>query len=285
MRYGLLLLGCLATACGGNLSNDDLEFLNALPAREDLAAKLPGAEASASSREIRSRVDRLELPALGTPSQTYLETRRVSEEFNTALDGLLALLEAIRQLPPTQREPDRRLWGPMSSDQPGQEVRFLMERHAEQFAYRLQVRRAGAGEEAWWSLIEGTFQAGRGLRRGAGQVSLRLAPAKARGLDVGELAYLDRLDFNYQTHSPPIQVEALLVPAAGQSTTEVRHAYRELPGSLGEMGFMLASRDLVRGDALEELHILSRWTRERGVGVVTVRGGDLPTGVSATQVE
>ncbi|HEY0093601.1 MAG TPA: hypothetical protein VGB96_04720, partial [Archangium sp.] len=82
----LLLLGCLATACGGNFSNDDLEFLNALPAREDLTAKLPGSEAGVSAGGLRQRVAAL---AVGDPSTLYEDTHRASTAFNGGLDGLL----------------------------------------------------------------------------------------------------------------------------------------------------------------------------------------------------
>lgn len=285
MREALLLLVCVCAACGGNFSNGDLEFLNALPVREELASKLPGGEAGAQG--VGQRVDRLEVPVPGEPSQLYQETRRSSEEFNAGVYGLLTLLESIRQVPPTQRGPDWRLWGPwLDRAHPGSEVRFAMQREGERFNYGLQLRPARAGEEAWWTLLAGSFQAGGGLRKGEGQLMLDLAAAKARGLEVAGLAHLERLYIGYQTRELPLRVEVLFLPAEGQSTSEVRYAYRELPGGLGEMGFLVADTNVVPGSRLEQVRVSSRWTQERGgVGTLSVTGGDVPAGLTSTQVE
>ncbi|HLM44904.1 MAG TPA: hypothetical protein VK458_13610, partial [Myxococcaceae bacterium] len=191
----LLLLGCLATACGGNFSNDDLEFLNALPAREDLASKLPGTESGVSAGGLRQRTDPL---AVGERSTLYEDTNRASNVFNRGLDGLLTLLENIRERPPTTRAPDLRVWGPWRDPRhPGHEVRFVMARVAERFDYRLQYRPERSDEEAWWTALEGTFQANGGLREGEGMVRLLVAEARARGFNLGGLANLARLDIGY----------------------------------------------------------------------------------------
>lgn len=280
----LLLLGCLAAACGGNFSNDDLEFLNALPTREDLASKLPGSSGSVSEGGLRQRSDPL---AVGEPSQLYRDTRKASDAFNTGLDGLLTLLEEIRELPPTTREPELRVWGPWrDSKHRGHEVRFAMKREAERFDYLLQYRPEGSGEEGWWSAMEGTFQANGGLRKGEGAVRLLVKETKAHGFDVGGLAGLDLLEIVYQTRALPIGVKMRFVPAFPQSASELLYAYRELPGGLGEMGFLLENTDILPGTQKEDLAIISRWTKDRGgVGIVAVTGGDVPAGFTATQVE
>jgi hypothetical protein len=280
----LLLLGCLAAACGGNFSNDDLEFLNALPAREDLAAKLPGSEGTVSEGGSRQHAAAL---AMGERSSLYEDTRGASDRFNRGLDGLLTLLENIRERPPTTRAPDLRVWGPWPDPRhPGHEVRFLMARAAERFDYRLQYRPRGSDEAAWWTALEGTFQANGGLREGEGLVRLLVAETKAHGFDVGGLANLARLDIGYQTREPPILVRMRFVPASSQSASELLYAYRELPSGLGEMGFVLEDTDVLPGGQKEKLTILSRWTRDRGgVGLVVVTGGDVPAGYTATHVE
>jgi hypothetical protein len=282
--WHFLLLGCLATACGGNFSNDDLEFLNALPAREDLTSKLPEAEGSVSAGSQGQRSDPL---ALGERSQLYVDTRKVSDEFNNGLDGLLSLLESIRDLPPTQREPDRRIWGPWPDRRhPGHELRFVMTREAEHFDYQLQFRPERSSEEAWWTLVDGSFRAGGGLRKGEGTVKLLLSEAKAHGFSVGGLAYLERLDIAYQTRALPIGVQMRFVLVFPQLTPELRYAYREIPGGLGEMRFLLEDTDVISGGQREDLSIVSRWTREHGgVGIITVTGGDVPAGFTATHVE
>src|SRR5687768_846689 len=75
----------MATACGGgNWSNQDLEFLHALPQREELRSKLPAAETS-SSGLTGVRRDGL---AVGDPSEVYADTKRSSDAFNGLLDAL-----------------------------------------------------------------------------------------------------------------------------------------------------------------------------------------------------
>ncbi|PTL82561.1 hypothetical protein [Vitiosangium sp. GDMCC 1.1324] len=280
----LLLLGCLATACGGNLSNDDLEFFNALPMREDLASKLPGSERSASGGGLRQRSDLL---TLGAPSEIYVETRAASDTFNQGMDGLLTVLEEIRKLPPTTRGPDYRVWGPWPDEQhPGHEVRFLMVRDANTFGYQLQFRPKGSGEEGWWSALEGTFQADGGLRKGTGAVRVLVKETKAHGFDMGSLSGMDLLEIVYQTRALPISVRMRFVPASTQAASEILYAYREIPGGLGEMGFVLQDTDLIPGTQKEDLTILSRWTRDSGgVGVISVTGGDVPAGFTWTQIE
>lgn len=280
----LLLLGCLTASCGGNFSNDDLEFLNALPTREDLTSKLPGTGDSVSGQGPRQLVAPL---ASGELSQRYEETRRVSEEFNTGLDGLLTLLESLRKLPPTTRAPELRVWGPWDDkDHPGHELRFVMKRAAENFEYVFQFRLKGSGEEGWWSAILGTFRADGGLRKGEGTVRLLLAEARDHGYDVKGLAYLDRLDIVYQTRELPIGVRMHFVPATRIPRAEFLYTYRELPGGLAEMGFLIRDVDTILGGRREDVAILSRWTRDQGgVGLVSVTGGDLPAGVTAIQVE
>lgn len=280
----LLLLGCLAAACGGNFSNDDLEFLNALPTREDLASELPGASGTVSEGSPRRRSDAL---AEGEPSPLYRDTRAASDAFNRGLDGLLTLLEEIRELPPTTRAPDLRVWGPWPDpNHPGHEVRFAMKREPEHFTYLLQYRPRDSGEDGWWSAVEGAFQPDGGLRKGTGAVRLLVKQTKAHGFDAGGLADLDLLEIVYQTRALPISVRMRFVPASPQTASELLYAYRELPGGLGEMGFLLEDTDILPGPRKEDLAILSRWTKDRGgVGIISVTGGDVPAGFTATQVE
>ncbi len=286
LRLLLLALACLPAACGGNFSNGDLEFLNALPTREDLASKLPADEARHAG-SLRQRTDRLRMQQLGEESQLYTDTHAASESFNKGLDGLLTLLEAIRDRPPSAREPDSRRWGPYPyREYPGHELRFVMVRDAENFSYALQVRKTADGEEGWWSLVEGSFLAEGGLRKGQGFVSLKIAEARARGFDTRNFAALDRLDIAYQTRALPLWVQMHLVPRPDQSTADARYTYREIPGGLGEMGFVRQDSDLVPGGRQEKLTVLSRWTLDRGgLGLIQVTGGDVPFGLTYTHVE
>jgi hypothetical protein len=66
----------------------------------------------------------------------------------------------------------------------------------------------------------------------------------------------------------------------------VHYTYRELPGGLGEMGFVVQHTDIVPGWLRENLAITSRWTPQRGgVGTIAVTGGDVPLGMTYTHLE
>ncbi|ATB41186.1 hypothetical protein CYFUS_006650 [Cystobacter fuscus] len=285
----LLLLGCATSACVGNFSNDDLEFLNALPAREDLMARLPGSEARTGASVTGWRVAPL---ALAEPSPFYRNTHDASDIFNAGLDALLSRLELIQAEPPTTRALGKRTWGPMTLDVSGtHEVRLLMTRTGRVFDYRLEVRRTGSGDAGWWTFLEGIFQADGGMRRGAGAVHLQLGAAVANGFDLGWLSEQgqewlstqERLDIAYQTRTLPLRVEMNFVSAQGGR--EFRYTYRQLPDGLGEMRFFLRA-DLLPGERREDLSILSRWTRDgAGVARAEVTGGDVTEGLEETQVE
>jgi hypothetical protein len=267
---------CLLAACGGTLSNEDLEYLNALPTREALASKLPD-RGTSSNGGLAQRRDRL---AVGEASELYADTRKASTEFNNAADSLLSLLENIRTVPPTTREPDRRIWGPYTDrNQPGQNVRFVMNRDGGFFDYRLQFKPSTAAEDAWWSFLEGTFKADAGIRIGEGELHLFISDAVTHGLNVGGLRGLERLDIGYQNKALPTRVEMIFtVPITPPAPTapQVRYTYREQPGGFGEMRFLVKDTEAVPGSLREDLEITSRWTPDRGgVGTFVILQGDL----------
>lgn len=268
---------CLLAACGGNFSNEDLEYLNALPSREALASKLPESSSSAIGGGLAQRRDRL---VLGEVSPLYLDTREASTDFNASLDGLLRLLENIRTVPPTSREPDRRTWGPWPDrDHPGNDVRFVMDRAGDFFDYRLQFKPASAsGEDAWWTFLEGSFKADAGIRVGEGELHLFIDDALAKGFSVGDLRSLKRLDIGYQNKQLPTRVEMIFTaqPVPPLPSQQINYTYRELTGGLGEMRFLLKATDAVPGNLLEDVEITSRWTlNSGGVATYVIRQGDL----------
>ncbi|ATB38659.1 hypothetical protein CYFUS_004094 [Cystobacter fuscus] len=281
MRTRLLFLGCLATACGGSISNDDLQFLNALPTREDLSAKLPGAAGFQGKGSSSQRVDSL---ALGEHSQLYDITRQAADRFNGGLDGVLSVLEETRMSPPTTRAPELRIWGPKQDPRnPGHEMRFLMTREAEHFDYQIQFRPMGSDEEAWWSALVGSFQSEGGPRKGRGTLSILMAEVKERGIHAPWMSDQKRLDIDYQTSALPSSVRMHFIPVSGFA---LDYAYHELPGGSGEMRFSLEEIDLIPGERMETVVVLSRWTRDQGgMAIVEATGGDVPTGSTATLVE
>lgn len=276
MRHLAMACLCLAAAaCGGDFSNDDLEFLNALPRREDLAAKLPASSQGRTGGGLTARKDGL-VVNLGEVSELATDTDQTGRNFNGAVDGLLTLLENIRDTAPSTREPDRRVWGPFrDKEHRGFDVRFVMVRQEPRFDYQLEYRRTGEGDDAWWALLSGTFEADAGIRKGVGALHLDVKRAEQEDFATGDLATLDRLDISYQTKALPTWVEMVFTPRGGL-TEATRYTYREAEGSLGEMKFRLPATDVVAGGKLEDVELTTRWAPDgRGMGVLRVLAGDI----------
>jgi hypothetical protein len=276
MRTLALALPCLlALGCGGDFSNDDLEFQYALPRREDLAARLPDS-ATRTGKAVGPSAQGLgAAQVLGATSELAVQTYTTGTRFNASVDGLLALLELFRSAPPTTRETDRRVWGPFpAEDHPGHETRFVMERQGPRFTYLLQYRPRGADESAWWTYLPGAFQSDGGIRKGEGTVALDLGAARAHGFPTLGAEAVERLDITYQTKTLPSSVE-LRFTGVGTPAPVTRYAARQTPEGLGEMAFLLPGVDLIPGGPLESLDIVSRWTPDgRGRLELKVLAGD-----------
>jgi hypothetical protein len=150
-------------------------------------------------------------------------------------------------------------------------VRFVMNRAGENFDYHLQFKPSAAGEDAWWSFLEGSFKADAGIRKGEGELHLFISDAVAKGINVGDLRGLKQLDVGYQNKTLPSRVEMIFsAPPTPPATTApaVDYVYRELPGGFGEMHFLLTGTDVAPGNLLENVVITSRWTPDHG-GVAT----------------
>ncbi len=160
IRWGLASAALALCACG-NYSNEDLVFLSALPSREQLQIAVPKAAGQA-------------LCALGEATYaTGAQTQGTN--VNKGVDNILGLVDAIRAVPPTVRDGDRRTWGPWRDDKhAGVEyvVTMIRTRGAtpanDNFGYLLAGRKDGS---AWVSLLSGTFY-GSQARHGTGALRL-----------------------------------------------------------------------------------------------------------------
>ena len=161
---GTLLFGlALLTAACGNYSNEDLEFMNAVPAAEDISASIP-----------RSMI----LPA------NEAELSRLTHATITEFNGALRFLDAadfIRTFPPTSRIPNGRIWGPFPmDDQPGWQWHFVIRRDpvvADRFNYDFEVQPIGGAD--WTPFIDGWFAAANGVRKGVGHFRMQTEHLRA----------------------------------------------------------------------------------------------------------
>jgi hypothetical protein len=272
-RNGAAIAILLAFAACGNYSNEDLEFMNAVPAREDLTAFIP-----------RSMI----LPA--NEAELSKETHSVIATFNGALDFLNAA-DLIRTYQPTSRIPDGRVWGPAPmNDHPGWQWRFTMTRDPaapEMFKYTFDVEPIGAGD-SWSPFISGSFVAlGGGVRRGMGSFTIKTDTLRAAHFPFAygnDGSLLQELDVMYSTASFPISVSMnlTLYPKAstGDFTTTAFITYHYEAQESGQGGMEFAGTDSASGASLS---VVSRWLATgRGRAEATVTSG---TGAGATWTE
>jgi len=184
-------------ACGGNYSNEDLDFQNALPAREDLTPQISA------------------LTNLDT-AEFYRTTRDSVRGFSTLLDNILGAIDEVRRIPATRRDKDIRQWGPwQSKDDPTLQLRVTIRKNATAmtaenpfgfvFAYAVDVARIKT--DVWVNFVSGSFNPAGGVRKGRGQVVLSTLGMRFLGLPLDknpadtddELAWLDTLTINYAT--------------------------------------------------------------------------------------
>ena len=112
MRSVLSALLLLLTACG-NLSNEDVAFLEAIPHKGAFDVQVPRGDTAQTACSV------------GT-ADVWNGARTTGDQVNNLLNGILALVDGIRSMSPTVRQVDCRVWGPFPDrNHPG--VRFKVE--------------------------------------------------------------------------------------------------------------------------------------------------------------
>ncbi len=196
--FYLLLSASLGfSACGGNYSNEDLDFQNALPTREDLAPQISA------------------FTSLDT-AEYYRVTRDGVRGFTSVLDSILGTIDEVRRQPATKRDTDVRQWGPWKGDDdPGLQFRVTIRKSLTAvttenpfgfvFSYAVDVARIKT--DVWVNFVSGNFNPAGGVRKGRGQVLLSTLGLRLLGLPLDknpndeddELAWLDTLKIDYAT--------------------------------------------------------------------------------------
>lgn len=218
------------SACGGNYSNEDLDFQNALPAREDLTPQISA------------------LTSLDT-AEYYRITRDGVRGFSSILDSILGTIDEVRRQPATKRDREIRQWGPWKSDDDSSlQLRVTIRKSvtpvtAENpfgfvFSYAVDVARVKT--DVWVNFVSGSFNPAGGVRKGRGQVVLSTLGLRFLGVpldknptdDDQELAWLDTLKIDYATLSDvswDAEAKLHVDPAAAMppEATQAQWQYRE----------------------------------------------------------
>jgi hypothetical protein len=254
-------------ACG-NYSNEDLEFMNALPEQDLLAAEIPRA---------------LVLPA--NEAELSRMTRQTTREFNGLLATLVGFVDWIRSHPPTSRTRDSRTWGPYAADPAEKknldwQTRMIIARDLkvlDQFNYEISVHKNGTADTLWYVFIRGSFHQSETVRRGTGYVELVTADVRAAGLDVSNLKELDHLRIDYDTVDDPIWIQMTYValPEGDAAPPMIVYDYRSTFAGQGQMKFDLYGALVDITPAPEHWNVTSRWLPTgEGRATLTIVSGD-----------
>jgi hypothetical protein len=269
-----LAVALAASACG-NYSNEDLEYMNAVPDRDALSVKIPSP---------------LVIPNEAELSKT---THDVVAIFNGLLDVILGTVDVIRTYPPTQRLPNTRIWGPVRAERElGWQWRFVIHRDTatpELFTYELQFQRIGDASDAWINFVNGMFEAAGGARRGVGAFHIDTAMLRqaAYPFDSGGRR-MKTIDVEYSTRAFPISVLVDFVQYADDTlaaTNSFQYEYGAKEDGQGAMKFVISGPDLILpGGMIDVLSVTTRWLASgEGRGEATVTQGDAAVGLAQVQ--
>jgi hypothetical protein len=250
-----VLLGLLCAACG-NLSNEDLAFLSAIPRREDLHVQVP----------VQSSVQAI--CALGDASD-WRKAKTTGDQLNGAVDSLLALVDAVRAFPPSQRKPNLRVWGPFADQQhPGIEyevsiLRFPPPADAKQslaYLYSFEGRRSGG---QWLTVTDGFFLGGQ-AKGGQGEFDLHFDSAWALGTNKPDDPH-GTMVIRYDETSDPRTVQ-LDLGQGGLALDPFDYFYAGYANGSGRFDYVL-------NDPLGGTHVISAFFKASGAGTanITVR--------------
>lgn len=275
------LISTCAAMCGlavfsgcGNLSNEDIVFLHALPKKDALTARVPDDATGSTSNGLRWRKDGV---AVGEPSKAYAETKKSAEDMNAGLFRLLDLLEFVRTQAPSKRSKSSRMWGPWNDEKDRtKEVRVIIERfdgEAPHYEWSVDAKKKADGEDGWVQALTGSYLPADDVRRGVGTMAFHAKTVRDAGLsgadDDGKLV---TLDVTYDTASDPLQIGMVVVAAGGR----LDYGYEQSSDGSAKMFFKLARNWSEKTAALETLLVTSAWnTRNAGRADYFGYGGDL----------
>lgn len=163
-----LLLMC---ACG-TLSNEDVQFIEAIPQKDQLHVQVPQGDAAQPAC------------ALG-PADVWTNAKSTGSGLNAGIDGILSIVDAVRKAPPTTRDPDQRTWGPFPDQQhAGVSVQVTMQRELNaagvpwRWIYTVAAKRTGD----FVPIIEGEFF-GAQAKDGTGRIVLHFENSWTLGIN------------------------------------------------------------------------------------------------------
>jgi hypothetical protein len=270
----IIACALVISACG-TWSNEDLEFVYALPDKATLHSGAPGQTASSSQGLTRQGLN------VGDPSAVATETQTTSAKFNAFLDSVLDGLENIRQIPPTTRTTDARVWGPYTdSSHDGVQVQVVVERidGGVEYDWALQYRRTG---EDFFTAGGGNYKPTVTLTEGVGEFGIDALGAR-NYFDAGDSGDPDLLGVKYDTQDSPKLVQMIFTKGLDDAGTNSL-GYQFLQNDAGEVhaDFLATGNDPNITSLLYDV----KWNQsgEGFANVAIVAGNWADAGVSFTE--
>lgn len=276
LAAALGVVGLSAGGCG-NYSNDDLEYLNAMPQTEDVSMEAP----------LMASVRRLE------EDEALKMTTAVTTVVNATAAALLGLVDKIRTYTPTSRSANGRVWGPFPDDNhPGWQVAFRMSKATaadgvtSHFDYQLVmigppgttfVGPAGTTNET--AVLVGWFEWAGRASGGTGHLVLQPKEARDAGLLLENLDKVITFTVDYDNLSDVRMLNVSVVNEPPVDPTKdaqsATYHYERAPNGDGAMQFTFL-QDTVEGPAgVDTLDIKSRWRMTgEGRARISVLSGD-----------
>jgi len=305
----LLLAGC------GNLSNEDLLFLAAVPRPSDLelAVTPVDAAAPAATGDSASAALTLRQALVGQPAEFYLRADEVAQGINGTVAGVLGFIDRLGSgHPPTKRTANSRVWGPVHNFD-GQQVsirleidrttrddggvRFVFCLHMTADAAARDAEPSCAEAGAWHAALFGFYDPDTeqtGARAASGTVTLDFEAKRLAGDERGTERGTVRVnyDFSAATATRQLHVESSVPSASGAG--EPRTTTYDYSRAAERVDFYFAFQaNLVGGGwgnlgstALETATLDASWS-EGGPGRAdaVLVGGDIAAGESVTATE
>lgn len=244
-RLGAALL-LLAAGCG-TWSNEDVRFLAALPARDELHVTVPEGLAAVSDAApgapATGRVAAT-LPWCGPlgGAQTWLWAKPTADRLNASVDWVIGLVDVVRRYPPTTREADARSWGPFDDEQhQGIELRIVIVRSwpsgpegPVEHAYAFEARRK-ATTEPFTAILSGAFVGASSLR---GRGTLVLAFDRIRELGMHDPdAPTGEMRIGYDRSADPRTTQLTLAQSEGFGLAQFDYGFAGYADGRGRLSY------------------------------------------------
>lgn len=239
----LIALSLLACACG-DWSNEDIEYLYALPQKDLLKSQL--GDMASTGQGVRRD------PLLGDTSNIYQATKTQAEKFNEFLDTVLTGLDTLRTIHPTKREKNKRIWGPYPDDQhAGFDSKVeIVKVSDKRFEWSIQARKRGT--DSFTKLGGGWFEPTASLRKGRGSFSFDGSASDA--LYQESKNDFDSFEIGYKTDADPVIVE--IDVTVGGVLSPFGWVYN---GYADESAALTFTFDDVKDAGTQRLNILAAW--------------------------